>query len=87
MSDLAKNPFQALLDEFRVVVREEIRANNNGVPKLLSAEQLAEALQVNKATVYGWVKTKSIPYFESGRHLRFDLQEVLEHQRKKPNNP
>jgi excisionase family DNA binding protein len=51
---------------------------------MLTADQLAEALQVNKATIYGWVKAKSIPYFESGRHLRFNLHDVLEHQRKTP---
>jgi excisionase family DNA binding protein len=80
------NPFEPFFAEIRKIIREEIRAANNGNQKMLTAEQLAEALQVNKATVYGWVKTKSIPYFESGRHLRFNFQEVLEHQRKKPNN-
>jgi len=81
------NPFEPFFQEIRKIVREEIHAANKGSENMLTAEQLAVALQVHKATVYGWVKTKSIPYFESGRHLRFDLQEVLDHLRKKPDTP
>ena len=81
------NPFEPFFQEIRKIIREEICAANNSSEKMLTAEQLADALQVHKATVYGWVKTKSIPYFESGRHLRFDLQEVLDHLRKKPDTP
>lgn len=66
-----------------VVERAVIKAlNGNGHHVLLTAEQLATALQVNKATVYQWVKAKSIPYYQAGRFIRFNLQEVLETQRK-----
>ena len=80
-----KNPFELLLEEIRAVIREEIRsANGNASVVLLTAEQLAVALQVNKATVYEWVKAKAIPFYQSGRFIRFKLSEVLEAQRKTP---
>jgi excisionase family DNA binding protein len=83
------NPFDALLEAFRQVVREEIAAasNGNGHGKLLTAEELAEKLQVHKATVYEWVKAKTVPFYQAGRFVRFNLQEVLESQRKKNENP
>ena len=76
---------QALLDAIRQAVKEAIReANGNGHGHaLLTAEELAKALKVNKATVYEWVKSKTIPYYQAGRFVRFNLQEVLESQRKK----
>jgi len=85
MSEPGRNPFEPLFEEFRRIVREEIAAAANGIAhgKLLTAEELAEALQVHKATVYEWVKSKAIPYYQSGRFVRFNLQEVLESQRKK----
>lgn len=86
MSDPLKNPFDILVEQIRVVVREEIAAsgNGNGHGALLTAEQLAEKLKVNKATVYEWVKTNSIPYYQAGRLIRFNLNEVLQSQKKKP---
>ena len=54
---------------------------------MLTAEELSKALKVNKATVYEWVKAKTIPYYQTGRFVRFNLQEVLESQRKKNENP
>jgi excisionase family DNA binding protein len=89
MSEPTKTPFDALLDVFRAVVREEIVAamNGNGHGKLLTAEELAEKLQVHKATVYEWVKAKTVPFYQAGRFVRFNLQEVLESQRKKNENP
>ena len=84
MSEQAtKNPFDALLDAIRQAVREEIQANGKGTTALLTAEQLAEKLQVNKATIYEWVKANSIPYYQAGRFVRFSLKEVLESQKKK----
>jgi len=78
-----------LLDQIRAVVREEIAAagRNNGHTALLTAEQLAEALQVNKATIYERVKQKTIPCYHVGRFVRFNLQEVLESERKKIEDP
>jgi excisionase family DNA binding protein len=85
MAEQVQNPFAPFFDEFRRILREEIAAaaNGNGKGKLLTAEELADTLQVHKATVYEWVKSKAIPYYQSGRFVRFNLQEVLESQRKK----
>jgi len=79
----------AILDAIRAAVRAELQAmdhNGNGHP-LLTTEQLAEKLQVHPATVYQWVKSKTIPYYQAGRFIRFNLQEVLESQRKRNENP
>ncbi len=54
---------------------------------LLTAEQLAAMLQVDKATVYERVKKKAIPFYQAGRFVRFNLDEVLESQRNKNDNP
>jgi excisionase family DNA binding protein len=80
---------QALLDAIRQAVKEAVReANGNGNGHaLLTAEELAKALKVNKATVYAWVKSKTIPFYQAGRFVRFNLQEVLEKQRNKNENP
>jgi len=66
----------------REVLREESGNGSNGQATLLTAEQLAEALQVNKATIYERVKKKSIPFYQVGRFVRFNLREVLENERK-----
>jgi excisionase family DNA binding protein len=88
MSSPVQNPFDILIEQFRAVVREELaKITGNGHAALLTAEQLAEALQVNKATVYEWTKLKTIPYYQAGRFIRFNLQEVLESQRKRNENP
>ena len=85
MSEQIPNPFDPFFDEIRRIVPEEIKAasNGNGHEALLTAEELSKALKVNKATVYEWVKSKSIPFYQAGRFVRFNLQEVLESQRKK----
>ena|SRR5690242_20896638 len=68
--------------QLRALIREELAGNGDSRPALLTAEKLAEKLQVNKATVYDWVKTNSIPYYQAGRFVRFNLQEVLQAQKK-----
>jgi excisionase family DNA binding protein len=79
------HPFEPFFEEIRKIVRDEIKAasNGNGHLSLMTAEQLAKALQVNKATVYEWVKGGTIPFYQAGRFVRFNLAEVLEAQRKK----
>jgi excisionase family DNA binding protein len=78
----------AFMEAFRQIVREELKASNgNGHASLMTAEQLAKTLQVNKATVYEWVKSKSIPFYQAGRFVRFNLAEVLESQRKNNQDP
>lgn len=77
---------EPLREELKSLIREvlaEGNGNGNGRhPKPLTAEELAEFLQVDKATVYGWVKAKEIPYLKVGRFLRFNLQAVLDSQKK-----
>jgi excisionase family DNA binding protein len=89
MSEPLSNPFEPFFQKIREIVREEIKAgsNGNGHGALLTAEQLAEAMQVHKATVYEWVKSNAIPYYQAGRFVRFNLQEVLESQKKKNDSP
>jgi excisionase family DNA binding protein len=89
MNEQITNPFDHFFDAIRRIVREEIAAaaNGNGHGKLLTAEELAEKLQVHKATVYEWVKAKTVPFYQAGRFVRFNLQEVLESQRNKNENP
>jgi excisionase family DNA binding protein len=83
MNEPAKNPFDPFFEKIREIVREEIQRNGSGAA-LLTAEELAKKLKVNKATVYQCVKEKRIPYYEAGRFVRFNLQEVLESQKKSP---
>jgi len=88
MNEPSKNVFEPFFQEIRRIVREELATTNgNGHSALLTAEQLARTLQVNKATVYEWVKAKSIPYYQAGRFIRFNLQEVLGSQRKNTQTP
>lgn len=81
------NPFDLLIEQIRTVVREEIGAASSGRGNLLTAEELADALQVHKATVYEWVKSGTIPHYQAGRFVRFKLHEVLDSQRKRNENP
>ena len=51
--------------------------NNQLVPSLLNAKQIAEALSVSVDTIYYWVSRNEIPFLKVGRHLRFSLGAVL----------
>lgn len=77
------NPFESLEGWLRNLIREEIQAaNQNGhQANLLTAEQLAERLQVHKNWVYEQSRLGNIPTIRVGRHIRFSLHEVLTHQR------
>ncbi len=80
--NIFSDPFRSELEE--IVERAVKKAlNGDDGSTMLTAEQLAKSLQVNKATVYQWVKTNSVPYYQAGRFIRFNLQEVLDSQRKK----
>jgi len=82
--------FEPFFEKIRQIVREELRTagitNGNG-HRPLTAGELAEVLQIDKATVYEWVKAKppKIPYLKVGRFLRFNLQAVLDSQKKNEN--
>jgi excisionase family DNA binding protein len=89
MNQQIPSPFDPFFEKIREIVREEIRAAGitNGNVRPLTAEELAKILQVDKATIYEWVKTKppKIPYLKVGRFLRFNLQAVLNSQKKNEN--
>jgi len=81
--NIFSDPFRSELEE---IVGRAIKKALNGDGhslSMLTAEQLAKKLQVNKATVYQCVKAKSVPYYQAGRFIRFNLQEVLESQKKR----
>jgi hypothetical protein len=83
-----QKPFEPFFEGIRRIVREELAGmNGNSCAALPSAEQLAAAPQVNKATLYEWGKAKTIPYYKAGRFVRFNLHEVLESQNKKNQYP
>ena len=80
--------WQLTVEEFRELIRQEIAAGagiTNGHTKPLTATELAEVLKLNKATIYQRVKAGEIPYLKVGRFLRFNLQAVLDSQKKNEN--
>jgi excisionase family DNA binding protein len=46
---------------------------------LITANQIAERLDIQTQTVYLWVRQKRIPFYRVGRLIKFDEQEVLAH--------
>ena len=80
---------EPLREELKSLIREvltEGNGNGNGRHQNpLTAEELAKILQVDKATVYEWVKANKIPCLKVGRFLRFNLQAVLDSQKKNEN--
>ncbi len=48
------------------------------LPRLLSPDEAAAYLGARKATLYGWVYEKRVPYLKAGRLLRFDVAELRE---------
>lgn len=45
---------------------------------LISINQLAEHLGVQKSTIYGWVHMREIPHYKIGRLLKFRSDEIEE---------
>ena len=79
-----KSPLDPFFDEVRRIVREEIAlSKGNGVSQLLTAQQLALALEVKDTWVYEQSRLGNIPTHRIGRrYIRFDLNEVIEAQKK-----
>ncbi len=46
--------------------------------KLLTPDEVASMLQVEKSTIYAWTHTKQIPYLKVGRLVRFEPQTIQE---------
>ena len=73
----------ALESLLRRIVREEILAvQNDKAAELLTPEELAERLKVPLSWVYEQSRQGNIPTHRLGRYIRFDLQEVIESQKK-----
>lgn len=51
--------------------------------RLLTLNELALELRVSPKTIYWWTHQKQIPFLKMGRHLRFELEVVLEAFRSK----
>jgi excisionase family DNA binding protein len=85
MSEPPKDLFDAVLDAFREIIRQEIIAvTNNHSEELLEPEQLAERLKVPVSWVYEQSRRGKIPTHRIGRYIRFSFSEVVESQKKQP---
>jgi len=45
---------------------------------LLTIRELSQELKISINTIYYWVGRSEIPFVKLGRHLRFDLDQVLQ---------
>lgn len=45
--------------------------------KFLTIEELADMLQVTRATIYN-LKNKGLPFIKFGKNIRFDQDEVID---------
>ena len=45
---------------------------------VVTAQELAESLKISIGTIYYWVSRNEVPFIKMGRHLRFNISEVLE---------
>lgn len=50
----------------------------NTVTPYVTVKQLASLLNVSPATIYYWVSRLEIPFLKVGKHLRFDVQAVID---------
>jgi len=84
MSEAGKNPFDALLDQIRLIVREviheELTANSDAIQcdgdaGLVNAEKAAQYLCVSRAWLYK--NANRLPFAKKvGGARRFDMQEM-----------
>ena len=66
------------VEQLRALVREEVeRANHGGEATLLTADELAQRLNVPISWVYEQSRQGNIPTHRIGRYVRFDFHEVL----------
>jgi len=57
--------------------KTEIDPEIEKLPKLVTPKEIALYLKVSPKSVYYWVARNEIPYLRVGRHLRFDLSQVI----------
>ena len=46
--------------------------------RLLTVKELAELLNVAQSTIYAWVSAGEINYYQLGKAIRFDEDEIME---------
>jgi len=76
---------EALAEVIRPIVEatiKEFHLISSSKSALLTPEQLAAALQVPKSWVYESSRLGKLPVHRLGKYIRFDLQEVLDSQKK-----
>ncbi len=62
--------------------------NGNGIPRLLTVEQVAEMWQLPRSWIYERTRRRGLeqlPHFKLGKYLRFEgkaVEEFLERQRR-----
>ena len=44
--------------------------------RLVGIKDMADYLDISKATLYNWTFQKKIPYIKIGRLVKFDLQDI-----------
>ncbi len=72
-----ENPFELILERLDRIERK-IDNLENFEPKveLMNVTQLAEYLDLSKATIYGKVHRDDIPYIKKGKRLRFRKNKI-----------
>jgi excisionase family DNA binding protein len=79
MSDPAKNPFDLLLDQIRIVVAEEVaKALNERRPAKLNftTKEAAEMLGVTESWLAGKARAGGVPHRQLGHFRLFSLQDI-----------
>ena len=56
---------------------KEMKKHQHGLERLLTVEQVAEYLNVDKFTVYRLLAQKKLPGFKVGREWRFRQEDIV----------
>lgn len=83
---MAKDLFiQVPLDEFtaivKIIVKEAVKdaveEQRNPRLRLVTTDELAEAIQTSKMSIHNWRNEGWLPYYKIGNSVRFNLEEVM----------
>jgi hypothetical protein len=80
MSDL-KNPFDLLLDQFRLIVREEVQkalANRQPAKMQFTLDEAAHALNIKPSLLGSRVRAGEFPHHRDGHRIFFTQQDLDE---------
>ena len=64
------------MSELRALLTEVAR--RAAWPQYITADQLAELLQISPRTVQDWVSEERIPYHKAGSQTRFLISEIVQ---------